>query len=241
MNAGNQSASPGYLLSQIEKAQLSATEFATQFNNFVVDGPNSTQSQIIKTLHVFAGAISDVLANAKGITRFATDEKKSEAITTAARQSANTSVKFFQNLLSFRLDGLSQDQKMDIVVSSNLEVQKNLQKLTKLAEQFVQGADLSKATGDIGDLVDNELSKVAQAIDAAAARLAQLMKKPKDPGFSTFEVRIHEYVAFPSFTAALPATRFVTDRISVRFWMLPLQLPTPLLSFSKLPLSHSRR
>jgi hypothetical protein len=194
MNAGNQSASPGYLLSQVEKAQLSATEFATQFNNFVVDGPNSPQSSIIKTLHVFAGAISDVLANAKGVTRLATDENKSDAIMAAARQSANTSVKFFQNLMSFRLDGLSQDQKMDVVVSSNLEVQKNLQKLTKLAEQFMtKGADLSKASGDIGDLVDNELSKVADAIDAAAARLAQLMKKPKD-AFSTFEIRIHEYV-----------------------------------------------
>lgn len=195
MNAGNQNASPGYLLSQVEKAQLSATEFATSFNNFVVDGPNSTQSQIIKTLHVFAGAISDVLANAKGVTRFATDEKKSEAIIAAARNSANTSVKFFQNLLSFRLDGLSQDQKIDVVVSSNLDVQKNLQKLTKLAEQFVtKGADISKATGDIGDLVDNELNKAAEAIEAATARLAQLMKKPKDPSFSTFEVRIHEYV-----------------------------------------------
>nr|AVI60811.1 Endocytosis protein end4 [Morchella importuna] len=194
MNAGNQSASPGYLLSQVEKAQLSATEFATQFNNFVVDGPNSPQSSIIKTLHVFAGAISDVLANAKGVTRLATDENKSDAIMAAARQSANTSVKFFQNLMSFRLDGLSQDQKMDVVVSSNLEVQKNLQKLTKLAEQFMtKGADLSKASGDIGDLVDNELSKVADAIDAAAARLAQLMKKPKD-AFSTFEIRIHDSI-----------------------------------------------
>src|SRR5436305_3470812 len=74
MQAGNQNSTAGYLLSQLEKAGLSATEFATAFNNFIADGPNGDHSQIIKAVSVFAGAISDVLANAKGITRFAPDE-----------------------------------------------------------------------------------------------------------------------------------------------------------------------
>ncbi|KAG0644526.1 cytoskeleton assembly control protein Sla2 [Tuber brumale] len=211
MNAGNQSASPGYLLSQIEKAQMSATEFATSFNHFIADGPNSTQSQIIKTLHVFAGAIADVLANAKGVTRFAPDEKRSEAILSSARQSAGTAVKFFQNLMSFRLDDLSVDRKTDIVVSSNLEVQKHLQKLNKLAEQFLAkgGSDLSKASGDLGDVVDAEMNKAAAAIEAATARLAQLMKKPKNPGYSTFEIGIHDSIL----DAAIAVTNAIAQLI----------------------------
>ncbi|KAL7271549.1 sla2 Src-like adaptor 2 [Rhizina undulata] len=190
MQAGNQNAAPGYVLSQIEKGSMSATEFATSFNNYIADGPGSDCSDLIKGVSVFAAALSDVLANAKGVTRFANDEKISDAIIAAARASAGTTVKFFQNLQSFRLDGLSADQKTDIVVSSNLEVQKNLQKLTKLTEPFVsKGADLSKATGDLGDLVDNELGKAAAAIEAASARLAQLMNR-KD-AYTTYDVKIH--------------------------------------------------
>lgn len=193
MNAGNQNATAGYLLSQTEKAMLSAMEFATSFNNFIADGPSSHQSEIIKTVNTFSGAIADVLANAKGITRFAPDDKKADAITSAARNSANSTVKFFQNLQSFRLESLSVDAKTDTVVSSNMDVQANLQKLTKLAEQYVgKGTDLSKATGDLGEHVDNELSKAAEAIDAAAARLAQLQQKSRDPGYSTYELKIHQ-------------------------------------------------
>lgn len=174
---------------------MSATEFATAFNHFIADGPNSTQSQIIKTLHVFAGATGDVLANARGVTRFAPDEKSSEAILSSARQSAKTAIRFFQNLMSYRLDSFSVDQKTDIVVSSNLEVQKHLQKLNQLAEQFMaKGAsDLSKVSGDLGDLVDIEMNKAAAAIEAATARLDQLSKKPMNPSYSTFEVGVHKY------------------------------------------------
>src|ERR1700709_1126752 len=60
MQAGNQNASPSYVLSQIEKASASAMEFAPSFNNFIADGPNSTPSELIKNISVFSGAIADV-------------------------------------------------------------------------------------------------------------------------------------------------------------------------------------
>ena len=59
MQAGNQNASPSYVLSQIEKASASAMEFATAFNNFIADGPNSTHSALIKTINIFSGAIAN--------------------------------------------------------------------------------------------------------------------------------------------------------------------------------------
>lgn len=64
MQAGNQNASPPYVLSQIEKAAASATEFSTAFNNFVADGPNSPHAEIIRTVSVFSGSVADEIGRA---------------------------------------------------------------------------------------------------------------------------------------------------------------------------------
>ncbi|KAI5777381.1 ANTH domain-containing protein [Geopyxis carbonaria] len=210
MNAGNQNATAGYLLSQIEKAAFSATEFATSFNNFIADGPSSHQGQIIKTVTTFAGSIADVLLNAKGITRFLPDDKKAETLVSVARQSAETTIKFFQNVQSFRIDSLNENQKADVVISNNLDIQAILQKLTKLVEQYIgMGAKLSDLNQDLGEHVDTELGKAAAMIEAATARLAQLQQKSKDPGYSTYDLRIHESIL----DAAIAVTNAIAQLI----------------------------
>lgn len=194
MQAGNQSASPSYVLSQIEKASGSAMEFATAFNNFIADGPNSTHSELIKAINVFAGAVADVCSNTKGVARLATDEKKADALMQSARQSAQSTVQFFRGLQSFRLEGMEPLQKTDVVINSNNDVQIKLQKLNKLVEGLAPGfGKLMNNKGDIGDLVDSELSKAADAIAAAAARLAKLKNKPRD-GYTTYEVKVHDSI-----------------------------------------------
>lgn len=193
MQAGNQNASPSYVLSQIEKASSSAMEFATAFNNFIADGPNATHAELIKTINVFAGAVADVCTNAKGITRLATDEKKGDSLMNGTRQSAMSTVKFFRGLQSFRLEGMDPIQKTDVVINSNNEVQMNLQKLNKLVETFAPNAGKLAGKGDLGDIVDQELSKAADAIAAAAARLAKLKNKPRD-GYSTYELKVHDTI-----------------------------------------------
>lgn len=193
MQAGNQNASPSYVLSQIEKASSSAMEFATSFNNFIADGPNSTHAELIKTINVFAGAVADVLSNTKGVTRLATDEKKGDSLISSARQSAQSTVKFFRGLQSFRLEGMDPIQKTDVVINSNNEVQMNLQKLNKLVEAFAPGFGKLSSKGDLGDIVDQELSKAADAIAAAAARLAKLKNKPRD-GYSVYELKVHDSI-----------------------------------------------
>ncbi|KAK0112203.1 sla2 Src-like adaptor 2 [Cadophora gregata f. sp. sojae] len=193
MQAGNQNATPSYVLSQIEKASSSAMEFATSFNNFIADGPNSSHAEIIRTINVFSSSIADVLSNTKGLTRLATDDKRADQLTNGARQSALSTVKFFRGLQSFRLDGMDPMQKTDVVINSNNEVLMNLQKLSKLADSFAPSSGKLNTKGDLGDLVDNELNKAADAINAAAERLARLKSKPKD-GYSTYELRIHDSI-----------------------------------------------
>ncbi|KAK4174982.1 ANTH domain-containing protein [Triangularia setosa] len=193
MQAGNQNASPSYVLSQIEKASASATEFATSFNNFIADGPNSTHAELIKNVNVFSGAIADVCSNAKGLMRLATDEKKSDALVNGARQSAHSTVKFFRSLLSFRLEGMDPLQKTDVVINSNNEVQMNLQRLNKSVEGFAPGFGKLANKGDLGEIVDQELNRAADAIAAAVARLQKLKNKPRD-GYSTYELSVHDSI-----------------------------------------------
>lgn len=209
MQAGNQNASPSYVLSQIEKASASAMEFATAFNNFIADGPNSTHAELIKVVNVFSGSVADVCSNTKGLSRLATDDKKTDTLVNGARQSALATIQFLRGLQSFRLEGMDPIQKTEVVINSNHDVQMNLQKLNKMVEAFAPGfGNLMKNKGDLGDLVDQELSKAADAIAAAAARLAKLRNKPRD-GYSTYELKVHDSIL----DAALAITSAIGELI----------------------------
>ncbi|KAI0172743.1 ANTH-domain-containing protein [Hypoxylon sp. FL1284] len=194
MQAGNQNASPTYVLSQVEKAVSTATEFASAFSAFIADGPNATHAELIKSTNAFSGAMADVCGNTKGLTRLATDEKKSDQLVNGARAAAQSTVKFFRSLQSFRLEGMDPLQKTDVLVNGNSDVRLNLQKLNNLVEAFAPGfGKLANNKGDIGDLVDSELSKAADAIAAAATRLAKLKNKPRD-GYSTYELKVNDSI-----------------------------------------------
>ena len=208
MQAGNQNASPPYVLSQIEKASASATEFSTAFNNFIAEGPNSAHAEIIRTISVFSGSVADVLSNTKGLTRFANDDKSADQLINGARKSAQATLRFFRGLQSFRLQGMEPLHKMDVVINNNLEVQRELQSLTKLVEAFSPKSSKLNAKGDLGEAVDQELTRAADAIDAAAQRLAKLKKKPRD-GYTTYELRIHDSIV----EAAIAVTTAIAELI----------------------------
>ncbi|KAI9715416.1 MAG: sla2 Src-like adaptor 2 [Chrysothrix sp. TS-e1954] len=208
MQAGNQNASGAYVLSQVEKASSTAMEFSTAFNNYIADGPNSTHSEIIRTVSTFSGSIADVLSNTKGLTRFASDERKGDQLLNGARQSAQSTVNFFRSLASYRLDGMEDLQKTDVVINNNNEVQMNLQKLSKLADAFAPKNKLTNTSGDLGDLVDREMGNAAAAIDAATERLTKLMNKPRD-SYSTYELKIHDSIL----NAAIAVTNAIAQLI----------------------------
>ena len=193
MQAGNQNASPSYVLSQIEKAMASAMEFATAFNNHIADGPRSKHANLIKAASVLSGAAADVCSNTKGLGRLATDDKKGDQLVSGARKSAQSVVQCFRGLQSFRLEGMDAIQKTDVVINSNNNVQMDLQKLNKLVEAFAPGFGKLVEQGDLGDVVDRELDKAANAVAAAAERLLKLRNKPRD-GYTTYEVRVHDSI-----------------------------------------------
>ncbi|ODV95200.1 hypothetical protein PACTADRAFT_2905 [Pachysolen tannophilus NRRL Y-2460] len=194
MQAGNQNSSPEYMLSVIEKASTSATDFATSFNNFIADGPNGDHSSIIKTISDFASSISDVVLDTKGITRLAKSDSEVDNLVNNARFSAQLSEEFFKSLLSSNLNKLSEDDKTDTVIEGNLNVQEKLQQLSDLIEKLAPRARINKANGDLGDLVDKEMTNAADAIAAASAHLTSLIEKPKDPSLSSIDLEINNAI-----------------------------------------------
>ena len=206
--AGNQNASGPYVLSQIEKAQSTAMEFSTAFNAFIADGPNSTHADVIRTVHQFSNAIADVLSNTKGLTRFASDDKKGDQLISAGRRSASSTVDFFRGIMSYRLDGLEDLQKTDVVIGKNNDVQVALNNLSKLADAFAPNSKLTTKSGDLGELVDQEMTNAAKAIEAATERLTKLMNKKRDD-YSTYELKIHDSIL----EAAIAVTNAIAQLI----------------------------
>lgn len=191
MIAGNQSASGAFVLSQIEKAAQNAMEFSGAFREFIADGPSSAHAEIIRTVNAFAGSLGDVLSNTKGLTRFASDDRKADQLINGARKSAQSTIKFFRDLKSFRLQALDDEGKQEVIIHDNADVQLNLQNLSKLADAFAPKSRLTDQSGDLGELVDKEMTNAAAMIDSAAERLNRMMNKDRS-GYSTYELKIHE-------------------------------------------------
>ena len=207
MQAGNQNATGPYVLSQIENASTSAMEFSTAFNNFIADGHNAKHAEVINAVNTFSGSIVDVLINTKGLTRFASDENKADQLINGARASATATIRFFRNVQSVRMYDLDAEQKIDVVINNSSEVVRNLQSLSKLADAFAPKSKLN-TNGDLGEVVDDELTKAANAIQAAADRLAKLKNKPRDQ-FSTYELKIHDSIL----DAAIAVTNAIAQLI----------------------------
>ncbi|KAF5097234.1 hypothetical protein DV451_003932 [Geotrichum candidum] len=195
MQAGNQNSTPEYLLSIVEKASTSATDFATSFNNFIIDGPNGDYSGIISTATILSSVIPDVLNNAKGLTRLARDDTVADNIISYARLAAVAVEDFFSGVQSNKLAQLSDEDKTDKVINFNIDVQTHLQSLSQVSEKLTPRAGTHlNGSGDLGDLVDREMARAAEAIESANAKLNELLSRPKDPKFSVFDLKIHEAI-----------------------------------------------
>ena len=189
MQAGNQNTTPEYLLSILESGSLAAHEFSTALNNFLADGPNAEQSEIIGSVDVFATSVFQTMFNVKGAIRLTGSEDVTERLIREAEAAAATAKDFFLGVRSSQLKDKDIDAKTDLVINYNVETQQQIQKLTSMVESLVprDAFDIIKSNEDIGDLVDRELGNAASAIEAAAAKLQAMMGNR-----SGSELQIHD-------------------------------------------------
>lgn len=208
--AGNLNSTPEYTLSMVEKALNNATEFATIYNLYLGGDVGGDHVDVIKAANEFAQSLAEVLISTKGITRLASDDDASDKIIGVAKSSGDVGLRFFENLQSYKLDLLQPSQRKEVAMRSNSQARIALVKLSEVIEGLVpKGAKsgaLARANGDIGDIVEQEMSSAAQAIELATQRLQELMSRPKDSSrFSAIDLQVHDSIlnAAMSITSAI--------------------------------------
>ncbi|KAG8965587.1 sla2 Src-like adaptor 2 [Tulasnella sp. 419] len=196
--AGNLNSTPEYTLSMIEKALNNATEFATVFNLYLAGEQGGDHVDVIKAANEYAQSLSDVLINTKGITRLLDNDEKSDKLISVGKSAGDVALRFFLNLQSYKLDLVQPSGRKDIATRNNMEARSSLTKLSETVEALMpkKGAGaLSKATGDLGDIVEQEMLSAARAIEAATQRLQELMTRPRDSGrYSAVDLQVHDSI-----------------------------------------------
>ncbi|KAF7311056.1 hypothetical protein HMN09_00649200 [Mycena chlorophos] len=196
--AGNTSATPEYTLSMIEKAVNNAMEFGTVYQLYVAGEQGGEQVEVIKASNELAQSMAEVLVNTKGITRLASDDDASDKIISLAKNAGNVNARMFLNLQSFNLSGMQPAQKQDLAMRNAAQAASGLTKLSELVDTLVPKgtkANLAKANGDIGDIVEQEMMGAARAIELATERLQALMDRQRDSSrFSAVDLQVHDSI-----------------------------------------------
>ncbi|KAI0296230.1 cytoskeleton assembly control protein [Russula brevipes] len=211
MQAGNQGSTPEYTLSMIEKTSSNATDFATIFNMFLEGQKGGDHVEVIKGANEFAQAFADTLRSVKGVTRLVDNEDAADRLVGVAKSAGDVGYRFFLNLQSYKLELVDRNQRTAVAMRNNGEVRNALTKLSESVESIIpKGKSLTKTSGDIGDLVEQEMLGAAKAIEAATQRLQQLMVRPRDSGRSSaVDLQVHDSIL----AAALAITNAIARLI----------------------------
>jgi len=212
--AGNLNSTPEYTLSMIEKSLNNATDFATIYNLYLGADVGGDHVEVIKSANEFAQSLADVLINTKGITRLASDDDAVDKIISVAKNAGDVGLRFFENLQSYKLDLLQPSNRKDVALRNNSQARTALTKLSEVVDGLIsKGAKagaLARAKGDLGDIVEQEMSSAARAIEAATERLQQLMSRSKDSArYSALDLQVHDSIL----SAAMAITQAIARLI----------------------------
>lgn len=205
-SSGNNTATPEYVLSMIEKGNDSAMDFATTFGLYLSHEAGGEHVEVIKKANQLAQVVSDVLLSTKGITRLAQSDDQSERIVSVGRTSGDALLRFFSSLQSYRLASVAANQRKDIVARQSMTAKEAFKSLSNVVEGMVKegGNALANANGDIGDIVEREMMGAAAAIEKATQQLQAMMGRSKDTSrFSAVDLQVHDAIL----EAALAVTR----------------------------------
>ncbi|KAI8064718.1 ANTH domain-containing protein [Gongronella butleri] len=195
---GNENATPELTLSMIERASISSVEYMSAFAKFYDGSRTGDHTNTITTALNFADAITDVLLHAKGITRLVVDDADMDEITGLARHSAEATIMYFSNCMSTFMNMQRRAQRPEIVIQGNMRVQDALMKLSTKTEDLILtgNTDINRLTEDkVGDLVEQEMSNAARAIEEATAKIQALLNRSaNNTEFSATDLQVHELI-----------------------------------------------
>jgi hypothetical protein len=211
MQAGNSNSSPEYILTIIEKCSSLSTDFALSFTNFLADGVHGDEAVVVDSITNFTTSISDILLNTKGLLRLIESDDFQDDLIDTARDVAEISEVYLESLFHKNLDNLSIDDKTDVIINGNIDVQEILQTLLKLIESLKTPhttIDLNKITGKLSDLVDKEMANASKVIDEASTHLHSLLNQAFDPSMSSIDIEISKSI-LSSASAIITAIKYL--------------------------------
>lgn len=196
MQGGNMSASPEYLATLIEKSGDLSTEFSNSFNDYLVDGiGGDNEATVIDTITNFTTSIGDVLLNTKGLTRLTKIDDFQDDLVDTARDVALICEVFLEALISESISSLSLEDKTEKVINGNVDVQEVLQTLQELVGSLkVSHVDLDIFSGELSEIVDQEMQNASKIIDQASSHLAQLLNKQPDPELTELDLEVNKSI-----------------------------------------------
>ncbi|CAI5760412.1 unnamed protein product [Candida verbasci] len=204
MQAGNLNSTPEYLLSIIELCSDTGSDFATIFNSYIAEDKNqdeSTFSDIILASSSLTSSVNDLMLNTKGLLKsFGGSEE--EELLALTLEVLNDTESYFRSLKSEELQKLdNEDDKIDLVIEGNYQLQTSLKNLGSLVDTF-KASNGVKFKGNLEDLVDSEMEQAAKAVDMASKFLTDLMKNPSINGGN---IEVHEML--------LSCAKLITDSV----------------------------
>ncbi|KAL0578466.1 sla2 Src-like adaptor 2 [Marasmius crinis-equi] len=211
LEAANQNSTPEYTLSMLEKSVNNATDFATIFNLHLAEQVGGEHVEVIKTANELAQSVADVLTSTKSVSRLASDDDASDKIINAANTVGEIGLRFFMNVQSHNIDRLPPSQRKDVAMRCNSDIRGALTKLSDVVDRLIpKGAKsnaLTRANGNIGDIVEDEMNSAALLIEKATQRLQELMNRPRDHNkYSTVDIQVHDSI--------LEAAKAITSAIA---------------------------
>ncbi|KAI8921078.1 ANTH domain-containing protein [Powellomyces hirtus] len=175
-NMGNQTASPEYVLSLLERAQGMCSEFGISFVKLVQTGDHK---DAIASSTGFAHSIAQLLDNAKGVTRLAAEDEELEEIIRNVKMGALGGRLFFDQVKSTSLDTIDASRRPEHIVGLSKETQHQLGRMSTMIEKLVVNK-LDEKKDNLEDEVEKSMKSAAQAIEEAARRLEALLNKPRE-------------------------------------------------------------
>ncbi|KAJ3070434.1 sla2 Src-like adaptor 2, partial [Quaeritorhiza haematococci] len=179
-HGGNQTATPEYVLTLLEKVQSTCTDFGTSFVRLVQGGD---QADTIVTSNAFAHALAQLLHNAKGVTRLAADDDFAEEIVQTGKIGALNGRNFFEQMKSAKLGAVEAKGRPDFITTVMNKTHAGIGMIAPLVEKLVpKEVSLTETATleDLGDVVEREMNAAAKAIEDAAKRLEELLSKPQE-------------------------------------------------------------
>ncbi|CAO3692072.1 unnamed protein product [Umbelopsis ramanniana] len=194
---GNENATPELTLSTIEKASISSVEFMSAFSKFLDGTDSGNHTDAINCSLNLAEGIVDVMVNSRGITRLSAGDEEAEDIIRVTKASAEAANTYFLNMTSTYINMLPAAQRPEVVIQGDMRVQESLMRVSRKAEDLIaKGAtDINKlGEREVSDLVEQEMSRAAKAIEEASAKIQALLNKPANPEFSATDLQVHQLI-----------------------------------------------